>query len=187
MTLQMARPDDDDLPDQSVLWRWVWGSVRPVLGYVLVAAGLILLVTAYLGVSREVLVAKQLPYLVSGGFFGLAAVTLGSRLLLIEDLRRDSARLDRMERAVLELHVALVARPDWPVQDTSPWTPRDAIVANGHDRPERLLALAGGSSFHRQDCPMVQGKTNAEPVSATSAQRKGLKACRMCQPLATGV
>jgi hypothetical protein len=70
---------DDEQPDPSVFWRWVWASVRPVLGYVFVGIGLILLLTAYLGVSREVLVAKQLPYLVSGGMFGLAAVTLGSR------------------------------------------------------------------------------------------------------------
>jgi hypothetical protein len=183
----MAHPHDDDLPDQSVLWRWVWGSVRPVLGYVLVAAGLVLLLAAYLGVSREVLVAKQLPYLVSGGLFGLAAVTLGSRMLLIEDLRRDSARLDRMERAVLELHEALVARTDWPGPATGDPTTLAPFATNGHDTPERLLALSGGSSFHRQDCAMVQGKPTAEPVSASAARQKGLKACRMCQPLATGV
>ena len=88
----MARPStvDEEQPDATVLWRWVWASVRPVLGYVLVAIGLLLLLIAYLGASREVLVAKQLPYLVSGGLTGLAAVTLGSRLLLIEDLRRDA-------------------------------------------------------------------------------------------------
>lgn len=188
MTGNMAHPQDVDLPDQGVLWRWVWGAVRPVLGYVLVAAGLVLLLTAYLGVSREVLVAKQIPYLVSGGLFGLAAVTLGSRLMLMEDLRRDSQRLDRMEQAVLELHTALVARSDWPALDGpagQPW--QAAAAANGHDTHERLLALAGGGSFHRQDCPMVSGKTTAEAVTATTAQQKGLKACRMCQPLAAGV
>lgn len=179
----MARPLDDERPDEGVLWRWVWASVRPVLGYVVVAAGLLLLLTAYLGVSREVLVAKQLPYLVSGGLFGLAAVTLGSRLLLIEDLRRDSQRLDRLEQSVVELHTALVARPDWPAAPPE----QGSFATNGHDSRERLLALVGGSSFHRQDCPMVQGKASAEPVTATTAQRKGLKACRMCQPLLSGV
>ena len=116
----MARPStpDDEQPDATVFWRWAWASVRPVLGYVVVALGLVLLLVAYLGVSREVLVARQLPYLVSGGMFGLAAVTLGSRMLLIEDLRRDGGRLDRLERAVTELHSVLLARPDAPAPGT---------------------------------------------------------------------
>lgn len=171
---------EHDQPDGTVLWRWVWSSVRPVLGYVVVLAGLLLLLTAYFGVSREVLVAKQLPYVVSGGLFGLAAVTLGSRLLLIEDLRRDSSRLDRLEQAVVELHTALLARPDAPAVEA----PRSV---NGSSAATQLIALAGGGSFHRADCPIVQGKDTARPLSASAAERKGLQACRMCQPLVSGV
>lgn len=174
---------DDEQPDAAVLWRWVWSSVRPVLGYVFVGLGLVLLLTAYLGVSREVLVARQLPYLVSGGLFGLAAVTLGSRLLLIEDLRRDGGRLDTLERAVTELHTALLSRPDAPPPG-SDQPLLNGASANGHAEP--LLALAGGDSFHRQDCPLVEGKSTTRPLT-TAAQRKGLRACPMCQPLAAGV
>lgn len=183
----MTRPStvDDEQPDPTVLWRWVWASVRPVLGYVLVALGLLLLLMAYLGVSREVLVAKQLPYLVSGGLSGLSAVTLGSRLLLIEDLRRDAGRLDRLERAVTELHAVLLSRPDAPDPALSGTTRGSA--ANGHAAPEQLLALTGGDSFHRQDCPIVEGKTTTKPLTATTAQRKGLRACPMCQPLVAGI
>jgi hypothetical protein len=186
----MARqsPLEDDQPDATVLWRWVWASVRPVLGYVFVVVGLLLLLIAYLGVSREVLVAKQLPYLVSGGLSGLAAVTLGSRLLLIEDLRRDSARLDRLERAVTELHTALLARPDAPeVLRTAVVSNGHVAVANGHGAPEKLLALKGGDSFHRQDCPVVQGKSEVRRTTAGAAQKQGLQACLLCQPLAAGV
>jgi hypothetical protein len=182
------RTSADDQPDAAAFWRWVWASVRPVLGYLLVAVGLVLLLTSYLGVSREVLVAKQIPYLVSGGLFGLAFVTLGSRLLLIEDLRRDSGRLDKLERAVAELHAALLSRPDAPQIPTGQYE-RTASTAtvNGRDSAERLLALAGGDSFHRQDCPIVEGKSTARPLTATAAQRKGLHACPMCQPLVAGV
>jgi hypothetical protein len=186
----MARQStlEDDQPDAAVLWRWVWAAVRPVLGYVFVVVGLLLLLTAYLGVSREVLVAKQLPYLVSGGLTGLAAVTLGSRLLLIEDLRRDSARLDRLERAVTELHTALLARPDVPeVMRTAAASNGHVAVANGHGAPEKLLTLTGGDSFHRQDCPVVQGKSGVKRTTAGAAQKQGLHACLLCQPLATGV
>ena len=104
----------DGQPDSAALWRWLWASIRPYLGYILIAVGGILLLVGYLGVSREVIVARQIPYLVSGGLVGLAAVTLGGRLLLIEDLRRDSGRLDRLEKAVQELHHVLLYRPDAP-------------------------------------------------------------------------
>src|SRR3954470_1645576 len=101
-------------PDSAALWRWLWASTRPYLGYILIALGGILLLAGYLGVSREVIVARQIPYLLSGGLLGLAAISLGGRLLLIEDLRRDSGRLDRLEKAVQELHQVLLYRPDAP-------------------------------------------------------------------------
>lgn len=174
-TMATPHAGNDEQPDPSVFWRWVWASVRPVLGYVVVGLGLVLLVAAYLGVSREVLVARQLPYLVSGGLFGLAAVTLGSRLLLIEDLRRDAGRLDRLERAVTELHSALLSRPDAPALA--------AVSPNGNADP--LIALVGGDSFHRPDCAIVAGKSSTRPLTS-AAQRKGLQPCPMCQPLAAG-
>ena len=176
--------EGDEQPDAAAFWRWVWTSVRPVLGYVFVAIGIVLLLTAYLGVSREVLVAKQIPYLVSGGLFGLAFVTLGSRLLLIEDLRRDAGRLDRLERAVADLHAALLSRPDAP----SPYVDGTSRTSsNGHNRTEAVLALTGGDSFHRPDCPIIEGKESARPLTTSAAQKKGLHACPMCQPLVAGV
>jgi len=176
--------EGDEQPDAAAFWRWVWTSVRPVMGYVLVAIGVVLLLTAYLGVSREVLVAKQIPYLVSGGLFGLAFVTLGSRLLLIEDLRRDAGRLDRLERAVADLHAALLSRPDAP----SPYVDGTSRTSsNGHARTEAVLALTGGDSFHRPDCPIIEGKESARPLTTAAAQKKGLHACPMCQPLVAGV
>ena len=179
------RTEGDEQPDAAAFWRWVWTSVRPVLGYVFVAIGIVLLLTAYLGVSREVLVAKQIPYLVSGGLFGLAFVTLGSRFLLIEDLRRDAGRLDRLEQAVADLHAALLTRPDAPATYADGTASQTA--SNGHARPEPVLALTGGDSFHRPDCPIVDGKDSAKPLTSTAAQKKGLSACPLCQPLVAGV
>ena len=171
----------DTPPDAAVLWRWVWASTRPYLGYVLTALGLLLLIAGYLGVSREVIVARQIPYLVSGGLFGLAAVTLGGRLMLIEDLRRDSGRLDRLEKAVAELHEALLTRPDAPARAAA-----RATGDNGAGTP-RLLVLPGGESFHRPDCPVVADKPAGRSVTVETAQRKGLRACPLCQPLLAGV
>src|SRR3954454_19284215 len=145
-------------PDSAALWRWVWASIRPYLGYVLIAIGGLLLLSGYLGVSREVIVARQIPYLVSGGLLGLAAVTLGGRLLLIEDLRRDSGRLNRLEKAVLELHQVLLYRPDAPSPATA------AASANGAGQTQPLV-LPGGESFHRPDCPVVGDKAAGRSVT----------------------
>jgi hypothetical protein len=172
---------EDAHPDPSALWRWVWASVRPYLGYILTAVGFLLLLVAYFGVSREIYVARQIPYLVSGGLFGVAAVTLGSRLLLIEDMRRDSGRLDRLEKAVADLHEALLTRPDAPA-----YAAHRTATANG-EVTERLLVVPGGESVHRADCPVLAGKTSQRAVTAETARRKGLRACPMCQPLLAGV
>jgi len=174
----------DGQPDSAALWRWLWSSIRPYLGYILIAIGAILLLAGYLGVSREVIVARQIPYLVSGGLLGLAAITLGGRLLLIEDLRRDSGRLDRLEKAVQELHQVLLYRPDAPSLAESAATATAAI--NGR-KPTKLLVLPGGESFHRPDCPVVGDKPNGRTVTVETAQRKGLHACPLCQPLHAGV
>lgn len=194
-------PRDFAVPQQEVrvqpaeFWSWVWACVRPILGYVFAGAGFVLLLIAYFGVSREVLVAKQLPYLVSGGLFGLAFVTFGSRLLLIEDLRRDSARLDRLERMVEDLASALLTRPDSPVQPRTWSQPGGAPAAsvappNGHGAarlPEDgVLVLRGGATFHREDCSVVAGK-DGDALPAVTARERGLRACRLCQPLAATV
>jgi hypothetical protein len=179
----MAGPTipSDEQPSPAVFWRWVWTSTRPYLGYVLIGLGILLILFGYLGVSREVYVGRQIPYVVSGGLLGIAAVTLGSRLLLIEDLRRDSGRLDRLERAVVDLHQALLARPDAPVPGQTSANGRAAGTG------ERLLTVAGGESFHRPGCPLVEGKSSPRSVTAETARRKGLRPCPMCQPLTAGV
>ena len=168
-------------PDPAALWRWLWQSTRPYLGYILIALGALLLIAGYLGVSREVIVARQIPYLVSGGLVGVAAITLGSRLLLIEDLRRDAGRLDRLEKAVQELHQVLLYRPDAPAPGTV------QASANGAAVPTKLTVLPGGESFHLPDCPVVGDKPSGRSVTLETAQRKGLHACPLCQPLHAGV
>jgi hypothetical protein len=179
------RDRSDAQPDSAALWRWLWASIRPYLGYILIAIGAILLLAGYLGVSREVIVARQIPYLVSGGLVGLAAITLGGRLLLIEDLRRDSGRLDRLEKAVQELHQVLLYRPDAPSLAEAAATP--AINGVRATTSAKLLVLPGGESFHRPGCPVVGDKPAGRSVTLETAQRKGLQACPLCQPLHAGV
>lgn len=179
----MERPSQvigSEEPDAGLFWRWVWDSVRPVLGYVLVGAGLIALLIGWYKISGESIVAKQMPYLASAGLLGVALVVLGARFMLIQDLRRDSGRLDRLETMVNELHAALLARPDAPGRIAADSVSATAI-ANGQGD---YVVLPGGQSFHTPDCPMLEGKDRATRIRPSAAARRGLTPCPLCEPTA---
>lgn len=190
-----SREVDERLTPEA-FWRWAWTSIRPYLGHFLVLVGLVLLVVAYFGVSRETFVARQIPYLISGGLFGLAAVTLGSRLMLIEDLRRDSGRLERLEVAVTELRAALLVRTDYPTETLTAASrggngSGPSAAAETGELPAvsagDVVVLTGGQTFHRSECQMVSGKKTSRRIGRDTAQGKGLAACKLCQPLSVGV
>ena len=105
---------DDDEPDPRLLWRWVGRASRPWVGWVFIGLGALLVLLGYLGVSREAIVEKQIPFLVSGGIGGVLLCVVGAYFLGTEELRKDSGRLDRLEAMVEELHGALLSRPDAP-------------------------------------------------------------------------
>ena len=169
-----AEHSEEELPDPALFWRWVGRATRPVVGWVLAGLGVIAILIGYLGISRESLVAKQLPYLISGGIGGIALVGAGAALIATEDLRRFRTRLDRLEAMMGDLHGALLSRPDAPSGNGQ----RGRAEPSGGD----LVALPTGRSFHRADCVMVDGKANVQPVTAAAAQRRHLEPCRLCEP-----
>jgi hypothetical protein len=150
--------------------------------------GALVILIGYLGVSRNALVAKQLPYLISGGIGGIALVGVGAVFLGTEELRRDSGRLDRLERMVIELHAVLLDRPDAPEVQSD--APRPAKASPSRPRPDsghtngkpNLVALPVGQSYHRPDCTMVQSKPAVEVVTDREVADRGLKPCRLCEP-----
>ena len=169
-----------ELPDPALFWKWVGRATRPVWGWILVGVGFLLVLIGYLGISREALVAKQLPYLISGGIGGIALVGFGAMLVGTEDLKRTYERIDRLEDLVADLHAALLSRPDAPVLSSNGET---AGPSGSSSSPSvTLLALPGGRSYHRADCSMIEGKRDAKPVTASAARQQGLKPCRLCEP-----
>jgi hypothetical protein len=77
------------------------------------ALALIVLLMGFLGVSGTEFVAEQLPYVISGGLFGLTLVVMSATLWISADLRDEWRKLDvldaRLERA---LGTAVTAVPD---------------------------------------------------------------------------
>jgi hypothetical protein len=171
---QPASDRSDELPDTALFWQWVGRATRPVVGWVLAGLGVIAIAIGYFGVSRESLVAKQLPYLISGGIGGIALVGAGAALVATEDLRRFRTRLDRLETMVGDLHSVLLSRADAPSPNGQ--RPAAAALSTG------LVALPTGRSFHRVDCAMVEGKADVAAVTPAAARRRHLEPCRLCEP-----
>jgi len=158
----------------SVGFAWIVQGVRPYLGYIFIGLGLLALFLGWYGASGTAIVAKQVPYLASDGVLAIVLIAVGNRMFLIDDLRRDSGRLDRLEEMVGELHAVLLARSD---------AVPDAVSANGATRAsgKPFRAVAKGTSYHRPDCTMVASK-NTESISNGDVISRGLRPCRLCEP-----
>ena len=152
-------------------------------GAALVVAGLVSIVIAWVGTSRTVLVAGQIPYLVSGGLIGLGLVFLGGFLyfghwlaVLVKEgrARADTDREDitLLRESIEELTVAIRgginSAPAAPALDV-PRSPSGTLVAT-----------TSGTMMHRPNCAAVAGKSGVRQVT----REDGLKACGICRPLA---
>ena len=175
--------DRNDEDDRALFWEAFASAVRPYAGWFFFGFGALLVVIGYFGISGEAVVAKQLPYLISGGLGGVLLAILGGYFLAMEELRQDSGRLNRMERQLEELHRALLGRDDAPEVSTS----MSVASVNGHARvpvpdDDHVVAVPSGSSFHRPSCTLVTGK-EATPLSPVEAGERGLRPCGVCDPL----
>jgi hypothetical protein len=83
----------------STLLRLQWDRTLAVLAAVVGAVALFL---GYWGVSRTDLVAGQLPYLISGGLFGMFAVTIAATLWLSADFRDEWRELRTLREHLTE-------------------------------------------------------------------------------------
>ena len=182
--------DDEQLPDAALFWKWAADAVRPWAGWILAALGIIVIIVGWYGVSGEALVAKQLPYLISGGLGGVALVGIGAAMISAERRRQDTGRIERLEEMVGELRAVLLAHPDAPsVRAAGTGSPsglgaaRSGPSTNGAaPGGAGLVALPSGTTYHSPGCQMVRGKDGVEAVTAGSIEQRGLAACRVCEP-----
>jgi hypothetical protein len=176
MATEPDRPVDDELPDPALFWRWVGKATRPVIGWVLLALSALFILFGWIGVSGTPVVAKQIPYVVSGGIAGVFLAVFGAYFLATEELRKDSGRLDRLERMVLELHEALLTREDAP-------SPRDHSETTAPANGQAFVVLTGSDMYHRPDCAMVAAKPNSAVLAPSTIKRRELTPCALCEPL----
>ena len=162
-------PDNSgqDEPDPRLLWRWVGRASRPWVGWVFIGLGALLVLLGYLGVSREAIVEKQIPYLVSGGIGGVLLCVVGAYFLGTEELRKDSGRLDRLEPMVEELHAALLDAA------RRAGASADATATNGHGDAD------AGRRRGRRDVPPC-GLRDGRRQGGRGGDRRGGAASAAC-------
>ncbi|MFJ5263062.1 hypothetical protein ACIQAC_21600 [Streptomyces sp. NPDC088387] len=150
-------------------------SPRPVLwaGWAALAAGAVLCVIGWYGISGERFAERQLPYLASCTVPGAALIVAGAVLLTHG---RDTTAAARVE----ELYGLLVAAA--PADADGSAQPAVAPVAVSGE----LLMVPGGTLFHRADCPLVAGKAEAVPVDAKVLAGGELGPCPICEPGGSG-
>jgi hypothetical protein len=82
---------------------WVRAQWDRVGSGILAALGLLGLLIGWFGVSGTAYPAEQIPFIVSGGFFGLFCLGAAATLWLSADLRDDWRKLDHVEEVVRHL------------------------------------------------------------------------------------
>ncbi|MFD3505570.1 hypothetical protein [Streptomyces sp. NPDC058678] len=146
-------------------------TVHPVLwaGWAALAAGAVLCVLGWYGVSGERFAERQLPYLASCTVPGAALIVAGAVLLTHGRNALAAARVE-------ELYGLLVAAE--PADSEEPGQPASAPLAVSGN----LLMVPGGTLWHRADCPLVSGKVEAVPVDSKLVASGELGPCPICEP-----
>jgi hypothetical protein len=175
MAIEPDRPVDDELPDPALFWRWVGKATRPVVGWILLGLSAVVILLGWYGVSGESNPAKQIPYVVSGGIFGVFLAVFGGYFLATEELRKDSGRLDRLEGMVADLHQVLLTRDD------APELAEDSAIA-ASTNGQAYVSLAGSDMYHRPDCSMVAAKPNSSVLAPSTIRKRQLTPCPLCEP-----
>jgi multisubunit Na+/H+ antiporter MnhG subunit len=145
-----------------------------VLGGILAPLGLLLVLLGWVGASRTPHVFEQVPYLISGGLFGLGLVFLGAFFYfahwLTELVKEHRSHSTALLAAITELRTEIAqnqAAVAGAVAATA--VPGEAVA---------LVATSRGSMAHRADCVVVAGKHDLRPVGPD----EGLAPCKLCDP-----
>ncbi|WP_210586370.1 hypothetical protein [Streptomyces sp. GESEQ-35] len=147
-------------------------TVHPVLwaGWAALAAGAVLCVIGWYGISGERFAERQLPYLASCTVPGAALIIAGAVLLTHGRNALVSARVE-------ELYGLLVAAEPADTGESDQAAPLAVSVD--------LLMVPGGTLFHRADCPLVAGKAESVPVDGKLVASGELGPCPICEPAET--
>jgi hypothetical protein len=151
-----------------------------ILGGIIAPLGLALVLIGWYGAAHTPNLYEQIPYMVSGGLFGLGLVFIGSFFyfahwiteLVKEGRGQSAAMVEAIAR--LEETVRQQAGADRAVLAST----NGAGTANAAEAARSLVATSKGTMAHRPDCVVVTGKPGLRAVAADES----LEPCKLCDP-----
>jgi hypothetical protein len=160
-------------------------SLRPndpwsIAAVLCLGGGGVLLLIAWYDISGTADLYKQLPYLVSAGFTGLALIIVGSALVI-------AGRSDRVERRVAQLIDAITEaveneggsgpQPAESAAEAASGAAADPLLTAS----QSYLTVPEGTTYHRPGCLLLREKdtTPADPEEISSGS---LRPCPVCLP-----
>lgn len=148
-----------------------WKKLGGQAGILLALVGFVLMFLGWNGAASFNFLPAQFPYVISGGLAGLGLVVLGAALLIVQNAREERAIL---LHALAEIRDA-VERSGGGGVGAAPTGLLEQAEAAG-------LVVAGGSSFHRPSCRLVEGRGSLRTMTVDQAGAQGLEPCRSCDP-----
>lgn len=133
---------------------------------VLIGVGLLAIGIGANGIRSNDTIVEQMPYILTGGFVGVAFVIFGCAYLVVQNARQDRVAL---EAKLTELIEVLADSATGGSRTSSPGD------VSG-------LVAAGTASYHVPSCRLVDGREEVAYLTPAEARDRDLKACRVCQP-----
>lgn len=152
--------------------------ILTLVGALIMPLGLVLVFMGWWGASHTPYDFEQVPYLISGGLFGLGLCLVGGFLFFGAWVARVAISTQRTAD-----QLALLAQQQGVGQGESD-NGSSSVRVGVNATSERYVATATGSMLHRADCPIVATRDNLRDVPAK--EQGDLKPCQICQPLAVG-
>ena len=139
--------------------------------------GAVLLVVAWYDISGTADLYRQMPYLVSAGFSGLALIIVGSALVI-------AGRNDRVERRLAQLLDAITeaaAMGGTETETAAAEPPSGDPLLSAATSSAAFLTVPQGTTYHRPGCLLMREK-DAEPADPDAISSGALSPCPVCSP-----
>jgi hypothetical protein len=147
------------------------------LGLLFCLAGLVLIWTGWNGAASYNDIRRQFPYLISGGIAGLALVTIGVGLFVLQSARADRVQLEANLTELRKILDRMTGNPSG----------NGAEPPGARGVPEDTMVVAGPSAYHRPGCRLVEGRDGLKSMTEEAARAAGLSPCRTCHTVSREV
>ena len=117
------------------LGAWIRYQWDRAFGLAAVIAGLVALAAGWVGASGTVYPAQQIPFLMSGGLFGIFLLGVGCTAWLSADLRDEWRKLDQLDETLRSAGVVLPDTDESHAVDAVPDDAGRPAIATSGRRP----------------------------------------------------